>query len=70
MDFFLSFGLFSTYVHGKKRLGLLYRKIGSGRHVPGVSTLYLLGGNSPYRWNGVGSCESLVPKMDFNKPMT
>ena len=26
MDFFLCFGLFSTYVHGKKSLGLLYRK--------------------------------------------
>ena len=35
MDFFLCFGLFSTYVHGKPSLGLPYRKIGYGGHVSG-----------------------------------
>jgi hypothetical protein len=38
MDIFLSFGLFSTYIHGKQRLGPLYHEIGFGRPVAGVST--------------------------------
>jgi hypothetical protein len=38
MDLLLSFGLFRTYIHGKQRLGPLYREIGSSRPVVGVST--------------------------------
>jgi hypothetical protein len=38
MDLLVSFGLFRIYKHGKQRLGPLYREIGFGRPVVGVST--------------------------------
>jgi hypothetical protein len=38
MDFSLYFGLFRTYIHGKKRLDSLYHEICSGISVAGVST--------------------------------
>jgi hypothetical protein len=38
MELLLYFGLFTTYIHGKQRLGPLYHEIGAGRPVAGVST--------------------------------
>jgi hypothetical protein len=60
MDFLLCFGFFRTYVHRKQRLDPLYHEIGSGGPVAGVSTYRsrtsIITGNSPFRWNQVGSC--------------